>query len=169
MTDNKKKEVYQNILGAYDRYLLTGEKQVVIVEGESGVGKTAMALKAFIEMLRRKLLTKYVSNDKQSREELFVKFMKYPFKYLFTSAEVYYDRESNEFDMLLADDAHCLREHKGPDGDHQIKDIINAAKVSVFFIDEKRIEPDTDLGSISTIESLAREMRAEVRRLSLTI
>ncbi len=175
MVDDQK-VAYQNILWAYDQFIHTGKKQVVIVEGGPGTGKSVIAIKALVEMTRRKLLAHYITKNAAPRNVMYSKFMGVKgvhssIKYLFKSSGIYYDKNTNEFDMLLADEAHRLQEHSGAYGnlgENQMKEIINAAKVSVFFIDEKQIVSMADIGSVSAIETFAHEMNADVIHLRLT-
>lgn len=53
-------------------------------------------------------------------------------------------------------------------GENQVKEIINSAKVSVFFIDENQRVTIDDNGSISEIEKFASEFNAKVTKLKLT-
>lgn len=175
MVDDQK-VAYQNILWAYNQYILTGQKQVVIIEGGPGTGKSVIAIKALVEMTRKKLLAHYITKNAAPRNVLYSKFMGVKgvhssIKYLFKSSGIYYDKNSNEFDMLLADEAHRLQEHSGIYGnlgENQMKEIINAAKVSVFFIDEKQIVSLSDIGSISAIEDFALQLNANISRFKLT-
>lgn len=175
MVDDQK-VVYQNILWAYEQYLKTSQKQVVIVEGGPGTGKSVIAIKALVEMTRRKLLAHYITKNAAPRNVMYSKFMGVngvhaSIKYLFKSSGIYYDKSSNEFDMLIADEAHRLQEHSGAYGnlgENQMKEIINAAKVSVFFIDEKQIVSFSDIGSVSAINNFAKSFNANNIHLKLT-
>lgn len=174
MIDDQK-IVYQNILWAYKEYARTGQKQVVIVEGGPGTGKSVIAIKVLVEMTRQRLLAHYITKNAAPRNVLYSKFMGVTgvhssIKYLFKSSGIYYDKSSNEFDMLLADEAHRLQEHSGIYGnlgENQTKEIINAAKVSVFFIDERQVVSLSDSGSINDIISFARHYNANISRFKL--
>lgn len=72
---DEQKVAYQNILWAYDEYLRTGRKQVVIVKGGPGTGKSVIAVKLLVEMTRRKLLAHYVSKNSAPRNVFYKKFM----------------------------------------------------------------------------------------------
>lgn len=172
---DQQKVAYQNILHAYEQYGKTGQKQVVIVKGGPGTGKSVIAVRLLIEMTRRKLLTHYVTKNAAPRNVFYKKFMETKsvdssIKYLFKSSGIYYDKTCNEFDMLIVDEAHRLQEHSGVYGnlgENQIKEIIYAAKVSVFFIDEAQIVDFRDIGSIAQIEQWAKLENAQVNHQQL--
>ena len=52
-------------------------------------------------------------------------------------------------------------------GENQIKEIINAARCSVFFIDESQRVTLSDIGSVTEIKEYAREMGSEIIELEL--
>ena len=84
---------------------------------------------------------------------------------LFTSSGIYIDKESNLIDTLIVDEAHRLNDKSGlfrNKGENQIKEIINASKFSVFFIDEKQRIHINDIGSIEEIKKWAKKYNAEI-------
>ena len=173
---DEQKVAYQNILWAYDEYLRTGRKQVVIVKGGPGTGKSVIAVKLLVEMTRRKLLAHYVSKNSAPRNVFYKKFMESKdvhssIKILFKSSGGYFDKKVNELDMLIVDEAHRLQQFSGRYGnlgENQIKEIILAAKVSVFFIDEKQLVDFRDIGSVAAIEAWAEYEQADVHCHQLT-
>ena len=173
---DEQKVAYQNILWAYDEYLRTGRKQVVIVKGGPGTGKSVIAVKLLVEMTRRKLLAHYVSKNSAPRNVFYKKFMESKdvhssIKNLFKSSGGYFDKKVNELDMLIVDEAHRLQQFSGRYGnlgENQIKEIILAAKVSVFFIDEKQLVDFRDIGSVAAIEAWAEYEQADVHHHQLT-
>ena len=172
---DEQKVAYQNILWAYDEYLRTGRKQVVIVKGGPGTGKSVIAVKLLVEMTRRKLLAHYVSKNSAPRNVFYKKFMESKdvhssIKNLFKSSGGYFDKKVNELDMLIVDEAHRLQQFSGRYGnlgENQIKEIILAAKVSVFFIDEKQLVDFRDIGSVAAIEAWAKYEQADVHHHQL--
>ena len=173
---DEQKVAYQNILWAYDEYLRTGRKQVVIVKGGPGTGKSVIAVKLLVEMTRRKLLAHYVSKNSAPRNVFYKKFMESKdvhssIKNLFKSSGGYFDKKVNELDMLIVDEAHRLQQFSGRYGNlgkNQIKEIILAAKVSVFFIDEKQLVDFRDIGSVAAIEAWAEYEQADVHHHQLS-
>lgn len=71
----------------------------------------------------------------------------------------------NEFDVLVVDEAHRLNEKSGLFsnlGENQVKELLNAAKFSVFFIDEAQRVTMKDIGSIDLIKKYANEQGIKV-------
>lgn len=167
---DEQKVVYQNILWAYDEHIRTGKKQVVVVKGGPGTGKSVVAVKLLVEMTRRKLLAHYVTKNAAPRNVFYKKFMESKsvhssIRNLFKSSGIYFDKDVNEFDMLIVDEAHRLQLHSGRYGnlgENQIKEIIKAAKVSVFFLDEHQIVDFRDIGSMAQIEHWAKMANADI-------
>lgn len=86
-------------------------------------------------------------------------------KHLFGGSGSYTESKTNDYDVLIVDEAHRLRMKSGMFknlGEDQAKEIINAARLSVFFIDEAQKVTWSDVGEISKIKSLAAEMGADV-------
>lgn len=79
---------------------------------------------------------------------------------LFRGSGSYINVENNYFDCLIADEAHHLNAKSGIFqnlDENQIKEIIHASKVSVFFIDENQIVITADIGPIELINKYAKE------------
>ncbi|WP_263640865.1 DUF2075 domain-containing protein [Methanobrevibacter arboriphilus] len=91
-------------------------------------------------------------------------------KNLFKSSGTYMNSEKDTFDSLVVDEAHRLNEKSGfygNQGEHQIKEIINASKCSIFFIDEYQRVTMKDVGDIQTIKHFAKEFNAEYKEMKL--
>jgi DUF2075 family protein len=86
-------------------------------------------------------------------------------KNLFKGSGSYIDAKANEFDCLIVDEAHRLNQKSGMFmnlGENQIKEIINASRVSVFFIDEDQIVTTKDFGSIEEIKKQAKLLGSKI-------
>ena len=71
------------------------------------------------------------------------------------SAGAEIDEERNKLDCLVVDEAHRLNAKSGMfqnKGENQIKEIINASKFSIFFIDENQKVTLNDIGSEELIK-----------------
>lgn len=76
----------------------------------------------------------------------------------------------NEFDVLLVDETHRLNAKSGMfqnKGENQIKEIINASKLSVFFIDESQRVTLKDIGTVEEIEKYINRAGAESKLMGL--
>jgi hypothetical protein len=66
--------------------------------------------------------------------------------------------DEETYDVLLIDEAHRLTEKGGLYGnlgDHQVAELINCARVAVFFVDEDQKVTWRDIGDVAEIERLA--------------
>jgi len=151
------------------------KKQVLIVKGGPGTGKSVVAINLLGEFNYRRLLTLYVSKNAAPRAVYESKLTGLPrasrYRNLFKGSGAFIDTETNTFDVLIVDEAHRLNEKSGlygNQGDHQIKEIINAARCSIFFIDEDQRVTLRDVGQNETIRRFALEQGAEVHESELS-
>ena len=141
------------------------QKYTIIVEGGPGTGKSVVAIKLLCDLIQKGYSANYVTKNSAPRDVYFEKLkqdkQKLNFiKTLFKSSGSYIDIPNNYFDCLIADEAHRLNAKSGMFknlGENQIKEIIHASKVSVFFIDEDQIVTTSDIGSIDLIKQYAKE------------
>lgn len=151
-----------------------GRKQVLIIEGGPGTGKSVLAINLLAKLTDREIVVQYVSRNAAPREvyqaQLTGSFKKSRISNLFRGSGAFTEAESNALDVLLVDEAHRLNEKSGLYGnlgENQIKEIVNTAKLSVFFIDEAQRVTLKDIGSKAEIRRWAQEADAEVTQLDL--
>ncbi|MBU1215689.1 MAG: DUF2075 domain-containing protein [Gammaproteobacteria bacterium] len=150
------------------------EKHVLVVEGGPGTGKSVVAINLLVALIKDHLLTQYVTKNSAPRAVysslLTGSFKRSHIDNLFKGSGVYTCAKSNEFDALIVDEAHRLNEKSGMFqnfGENQIKEIINAAKFSTFFIDEDQRVTFKDIGETNMIANWATQHGAQVHRLQL--
>ena len=150
-----------------------GQKRVLIVDGGPGTGKTVVAINILAELIQNDLVAQYVSKNRAPRqvykEKLRGDKLVKEIDHLFTGAGSYVETESNTLPALIADEAHRLNEESTffGRGENQIMEIINAAKFSVFFIDESQRVHIDDIGSKDEIRKHARALGADIEELTL--
>jgi len=167
------KLVYETALALADE--ATPEaKRVLIVEGGPGTGKSVVAINLLVEMTARGMVTQYVSRNAAPREvyaaRLTGTLKKTHISNLFRGSGGFTETEPDTFDALIVDEAHRLTEKSGFYGNlgvHQIRELISAAKLCVFFIDEDQRVTIKDVGTTQDIEDWARRLKADVRLLEL--
>ena len=89
---------------------------------------------------------------------------------MFKGSGIYTETANNMIDTILVDEAHRLNEKSGMFhnmGENQIKEIIHAAKCSVFFIDESQRVTLQDIGRVDEIRKWAEEEKAQVTEMEL--
>lgn len=149
-------------------------KQVLIVEGGPGTGKSVVAVNLLVGITHLSKLVQYVSKNAAPRavyaSKLTKSMTKTRFNHLFIGSGAFTDVAKNTFDALVVDEAHRLNEKSGLYsnlGENQVKEIIDAAKFSVFFIDEDQRVTLKDIGNKAEIEKWAKAAGAKVHKLEL--
>ena len=144
-------------------------KNVIVVRGGPGTGKSVLAVNLLVELSTVPMTTFYVSKNDAPRKVYSVKLRKdFPQKeidHLFLGSGKFIKSPKNEIDALVVDEAHRLNEKSGfyhNEGENQIKEIINAAKFSIFFIDENQKITLNDIGSEELINKYAKELGANI-------
>ena len=165
---DEQKIVFENILRTVNAADEAG-KHVVIVRGGPGTGKSVVAIQLLATLTHQRKLVQYVSKNSAPRDVYAHKLTGYKPKswvnQLFKGSGSYIDAPENEFDSLIVDEAHRLNEKSGMFshlGENQVKEIIKAAKCSVFFIDEDQRVTLKDIGSRAEIEFWATRAKAKV-------
>jgi DUF2075 family protein/DNA replication protein DnaC len=150
-------------------------KNVLVVKGGPGTGKSVVAINLLTELTKRKMVTQYVTKNPAPREvyqvKLTGKFTKTRIANLFSSSGAFIDLEPNSFDVLIVDEAHRLNEKSGLFnnlGENQIKELINSAKFTVFFIDEDQRVTLKDIGEVGEIAKWASTVGAQLYNLELS-
>ncbi len=149
-------------------------KKVVIVRGGPGTGKSVVAIQLTARLTAERKLVQYVSKNSAPRSVYASRLKGYRSKSwvdnLFKGSGTYINAANGEFDALIVDEAHRLNEKSGMFsnlGKNQVMEIINAAKCSVFFIDEDQRVTMKDIGTKGEIEMWARKANAEVHYMEL--
>jgi uncharacterized protein len=146
-------------------------KNVFIVEGGPGTGKSVVAINLLVATIQNKLNAHYVTKNAAPRAVFEAKLSgsmkKSRISSLFQSSGAYINAEKNEIDVLIIDEAHRLNAKSGVFshlGENQIKELIFAAKTSIFFIDEDQRVTWKDIGESGAIEEWAEKLGATVSR-----
>ena len=170
---DEQKVVYEEALRLANDAIRKGTKQILVVEGGPGTGKSVLAINLLVELTNRGMVAQYVTRNATPRNIYSAKlkgdFRKTQIDNLFKGSGSYIDALKDEFDVLIVDEAHRLTEKTGffKRGENQIKELINAAKTTIFFIDEhQRVRLD-DFGSIEEIEKQSRNLNGELTRMEL--
>jgi DUF2075 family protein len=150
------------------------KKNVLIIEGGPGTGKSVVAINLLVSLTDDGFVSQYVSRNSAPRmvyeAKLTGSLKKTHISNLFTGSGSFHSVESNIFDCLIVDEAHRLNEKSGIFnnlGENQIKEIINASKLTVFFIDEDQKVTIKDVGDKHEIHKWAEFLNASVTELRL--
>lgn len=171
---DEQKVIYEEILYLANKFQKTNKKQVLVVEGGPGTGKSVLAIQALVALINQDKMCHYVTKNLAPRE-VYASKLKGHMKRnsidnLFKSSGIYHSLNANELDVVLVDEAHRLNEKSGIFsnlGENQTKELINAAKLAVFFIDERQRVHIKDAGSIADVEYYADYYDADFKKMKL--
>ncbi len=172
MIDDQK-VVYETVLAMDAK--AEHRKQVVIVQGGPGTGKSVVAVNLLGALLVRKRNARYVSKNAAPRavyeSKLTGTFKKTRISNLFSGSGAFVNCPPDTYDTLLVDEAHRLNQKSGLYGnlgDHQVRELIRSARCTVFFTDDDQRVTIRDVGHTDELRRFAREVGAEVTELELT-
>ncbi len=173
MLDDQKL-VYETAIQAAEQSYMDGNKRALIIEGGPGTGKSVLAINLLVELTKKNLVCHYVTKNSAPRyvyaSKLSGSMRRTRIDNLFKGSGSYINTPRNEFDALIVDEAHRLNKKSGMFknlGENQIKEIVNASKFSIFFIDEAQKIDMSDIGSIDEIEKFCRELNVHYEVMKL--
>jgi DUF2075 family protein len=156
-------------LVAYDRVMASAKKgmgdrrkTVIIIKGGPGTGKSVIAINLMADLLLAGYNAHYATGSKAFTETL-RKIIGNRGSVQFKYFNSYMGANRDAVDVLICDEAHRIREtshnrftSKAKRTDTpQIQELINAARVSVFFIDQDQVVRPAEIGSIKHIKEYA--------------
>ncbi len=172
MIDDQK-VVYENAI-ALAKIANEKNKQVLIVKGGPGTGKSVVAINLLVELTKLEKLTQYVSKNAAPRAvyeaRLTGSVRATEIRNMFRVSGAFIGSPANEYDALIVDEAHRLNKFSGLFGnlgENQIKEIINASKFSIFFLDENQRVTLKDIGQKEEIIKWAHLSNASITELEL--
>lgn len=171
---DEQKVIYEDAISMAIDTVASDSKNVLVVQGGPGTGKSVLAVNLLVELTKRNMTSFYVTKNAAPRA-VFRDKLKGSFKMtyinnLFQGSGQFTDAEKNEVDVLIVDEAHRLNAKSGMFqnlGENQIKEIINASNFSIFFIDEDQKVTLKDIGSVDEIKRYANELGAGIKIVEL--
>lgn len=167
LIDNQKL-VYETAL-ELSRKSTNNKKNVLIVHGGPGTGKSVIAINLLVELSKKGFNTRYVSKNAAPRSvyesKLTGTLKKTEISNLFTGSGAFTDCQENVYDALIIDEAHRLNLKSGLYGnlgDNQVKEVIYSSRCSIFFLDEDQTVTFSDIGKESEIRKWAEYYGANV-------
>lgn len=168
------KVVYETAL-ALAKQASDKQKKVFLVEGGPGTGKSVLAVNLLVSLSKLGLVCRYVSKNAAPRSvyesKLTGVLRRTEISNLFSGSGAFTETDSNAYDTLIVDEAHRLNEKSGLYqnlGENQIKELISAAKCTVFFIDEDQCVTLKDIGRKDEIRKWAGALGADVVEAALS-
>jgi uncharacterized protein len=149
-------------------------KNVLIVKGGPGTGKTVVAINLLVELTNRDMAVQYVTKNSAPRAVYEAKLTgtlrKSRISNLFVGSGSFTETPGNTFGGLIVDEAHRLNEKSGLFsnlGENQIKELIHASTFTLFFIDQDQRVHWKDIGESSRIREWAEALGANVTETEL--
>ncbi len=166
--------IYDKVLSSAKFGTDEKQKNIIVVKGGPGTGKSVIAINLLADLLLKGYSTHYATGSKAFTETLRSKIGtrgSAQFKY-FNS---YVNATSNQIDVLVADEAHRIRETSNGrftkkvlrSTKPQIEELINVAQTCVFFIDDNQIVRPGEIGSTEYIKLYAEKLDAKYSEYEL--
>ncbi|MEU0927458.1 DNA/RNA helicase domain-containing protein [Streptomyces solisilvae] len=153
------------------------QKEVIVISGGPGSGKSIIALHLMGHLLRNGRSVVHATGSKSFtttlRHVVGTKNDRIPklFRYFFD----FTDAERNGLDVLICDESHRMRQRSARQDTYaghrssrrQVEELIDAARVPVFLLDEHQVVRPGEMGSVKTIDEAAHARGCIVRHVNL--
>lgn len=166
--------VYDAVLANAKMDFHDKQKAVIIIKGGPGTGKSVIAINLMADLLLKGYNAHYATGSRAFTETL-RKIIGTRGSAQFKYFNSYSDADANAIDVLIADEAHRIRSTSNSrftkkekrSGLTQIQELINTAKVAVFFIDDDQIVRPNEIGSVDYIKENAAKNKCKVLEYEL--
>lgn len=156
----------------------SARKKVVIVVGGPGSGKSAIAVSLLGSLEELDMRGYHTTGSKSFTETLRHHLdpkRRTGVRHLFKYNNDFRENRNHGVDIIVSDEAHRLRRSSTPPGSRrndenaepQIKELITAARVPVFLLDENQRVRADEVGSVAEITRIAHELGCEVEEINL--
>ena len=168
---------YEIVLHAVEKARRSDAKEVVVITGGPGSGKSVIALSLLGELSRQGYSALHATGSRSFTQTMRrVAGRGSPrVKDLFKYFNSFMDAQRNDIDVLICDEAHRIRETSANrytsavhrTGRSQIDELIAAARVPVFLLDEHQVVKPGEVGTVEVIKSYASSLGFHVRHVQL--
>ncbi|MEO3756210.1 DUF2075 domain-containing protein [Streptomyces sp. B6B3] len=156
---------YRIVLNAVRKAKRSDHKEVLIVTGGPGTGKSVIALSILGELYRQGIPALHATGSQSFTKTMrkVVGARKREVQDLFKYFNSFMTTEKNSLDVLVCDEAHRVRETSANrytpalqrTGRPQIDELIDVARVPVFLLDEHQVVRPGEMGTVAEIEAAA--------------
>ena len=174
---DEQKIAYSMVLRAVQNAQQANRKTAVIITGGPGSGKSVIALSLMGELGRQGRTVLHATGSSAFTQTLRkVAGARAPrVRKMFTYYNQFIDAERNGIEVLINDEAHRIKETSTNrwtpaskrTGRPQVEELIDAARVPVFLLDEHQVVRPGERGTIAEIENAAVSMGCEIERVDL--
>lgn len=174
---DEQQTAYSLVMRAVHESYRANTKEVIIVSGGPGSGKSVIALSLLGELSRQGRTALHATGSSAFTQTLRrVAGARAPrVKGMFKYFNQFGDAERNGMDVLICDEAHRIRETSANrytkaalrTGRPQVAELIDAARVPVFLLDEHQTVRPGEIGSVEEIRDAARAAGLQTRVVEL--
>ncbi|HIT75832.1 MAG TPA: DUF2075 domain-containing protein [Candidatus Avipropionibacterium avicola] len=174
---DEQQTAYSLVMRAVEESYRANTKEVIVISGGPGSGKSVIALSLLGELSRQGRTTLHATGSSAFTQTLRrVAGARAPrVKSLFKYFNQFIDAERNGLDVLICDEAHRIRETSANrytkaalrTGRPQVAELIDAARVPVFLLDEHQVVRPGEIGTIDQIRDAASDAGLTVRVVEL--
>lgn len=168
---------HELVTRAVERSLRANTKEVIVISGGPGSGKSVIALSLVGELSRQGRSVLHATGSSAFTKTLRrVAGQRAPrVKEMFKFFNQFVDADVNGLDVLICDEAHRIRATSSNrytparlrTGRPQIDELIAAARVPVFLLDEHQVVRPGEIGTITDIRAAADRAGVAVREVDL--
>jgi hypothetical protein len=165
------------VLHAVGRAQRSDTKEVVIVTGGPGSGKSVIALSLLGELYRQGYCALHATGSRSFTQTMrrYVGRGSPRVKNLFMYFNSFMGARPNDVEVLICDEAHRIRETSANrytkaeqrTGRLQVDELIAAARVPVFLLDEHQVVKPGEIGTVEAIKSHASSLGLRVHHVPL--
>jgi uncharacterized protein len=168
---------YRMVMRAVRRARQLDLKEAIVVDGDVGAGKSTLALTLLGELFRNGYTVLHATGSKSFTATLrkvagrgSTRVQK-----LFQYFNSFSQTHLNDFDVLICDEAHRIRETSNNrytpaarrSGKAQVEELLDAARVPVFLLDERQVVRPGELGTVDRIRAAALAKGIAVQQVHL--
>lgn len=174
---DEQRDAYNYVLHAVDRARRSNSKTAVIVSGGPGSGKSVIALSLLGELSRQGRSVLHATGSRSFTMTLRkVAGRRAPrVQKMFQYFNSFVAAAPNDLDALILDEAHRIRETSASrwtraehrTGRPQVDELLDAARVPVFLLDQHQVVRPGELGTVEDIRAHAEARGIEVTEIDL--
>ena len=168
--------VFEKIRAAVASAVTQGKRHAVVVRGGPGTGKSVLAINLLARFLAEGRTAHYATGSRAFTKTLW-KLVGSRARPVLKYFNNYRNALPGEIDALICDEAHRIRETSNDrytpkakqSTEPQIRELLRAAKVAVFFVDDRQGVRPKEIGSSGYIKQHATELKYELSEFELEV